>query len=261
MKRIAFLQKPEQVAPMWAALVRYANEEQEGDDGIEGFFDVISKGLEWIGGVDHRKGESYEAAVRFCDDSSSHVEGLEGLADKFRPEIRNVLAWLCAPMKPKADTRRLEGFLWKYDSAMEVAAVPNPGFDPDSKNPMDRSMIVKMPTRIGSVMTGVCRFILDQVDRHDVYGESLEDAFPIAICDRPGCGRFFVVQRSGRAKFCSSNCRARVAKKNRPLEDKAEYMRKYRAARKAKEARKAKAAKKAKKAALYGTQLFRKGIF
>jgi hypothetical protein len=40
----------------------------------------------------------------------------------------------------------------------------------------------------GSVVTGIFRFMLDQVNQHDLHGEPLAEAFPFGVCEREGCG-------------------------------------------------------------------------
>jgi hypothetical protein len=106
--------------------------------------------------------------------------------------------------------------------------------DPDSLTPIPDLGMLRRPTRVPSVITGVCHFILSQMNLNKGRGEPLEELFPIAVCERPGCGRFFVVQRSGRARFCSERCRSATNKGKLTLPEKAAYMREYRAKKKKK---------------------------
>jgi len=65
----------------------------------------------------------------------------------------------------------------------------------------------------------ICYFIVNELDE---FGERA----PVRICEREGCGKFTVPERTGRKRFCSSQCRALSYQGSRS--DWNEYMRKYR---------------------------------
>jgi hypothetical protein len=79
------------------------------------------------------------------------------------------------------------------------------------------------------VIAPVCKFILEQIERHDIGGEALSDVIPIGLCERSGCGRFFLIERAGRGRFCSDKCRAGAYQEKLTKEQRAARMRKYRA--------------------------------
>jgi hypothetical protein len=163
------------------------------------------------------------------------------LEERYRQPIRAILRWVTRPSVVADDLEERMGrdwnaatFLTEQVEELRVTMAFNAAL-----NTEDGSMETHLSRSIsesGSVVAGICRFILDQIDRHDLYGEPVAELFPFGLCEREGCGRFFYVQRIGRGKFCSDNCRANVAKSKRPLEEKAAYMREYRAA-KAKQAK------------------------
>jgi hypothetical protein len=93
----------------------------------------------------------------------------------------------------------------------------------------DEPLITEWPEPCESVVAPVCKFILDQIERHDIGGEELSDVIPIGLCERPECDRFFVIKRTGRRRFCSPTCRSGANQDKMTLEEKAARMRKYRA--------------------------------
>ena len=70
-----------------------------------------------------------------------------------------------------------------------------------------------------SLLGPICNFIVKEAD------DSIEQA-PVRICEREGCGKFTVPERTGRKKFCSDQCRALSYQGSRT--DWNKYMRDYR---------------------------------
>ena len=68
-----------------------------------------------------------------------------------------------------------------------------------------------------------------KIERHDIGGEALMEVIPIGLCERSGCGRFFLIERAGRGRFCSDKCRAGAYQDKLTKEQRAARMRKYRA--------------------------------
>jgi hypothetical protein len=96
---------------------------------------------------------------------------------------------------------------------------------------------MEWPDPCESVIAPVCKFILEQIERHDIGGEALSNVIPIGLCARSGCDRVFVIKRVGRGRFCSSKCRASSYQGKLTKEQRAARMRKYRATRKEQERR------------------------
>jgi len=99
----------------------------------------------------------------------------------------------------------------------------------------DEPLLMEWPDGCESVVSPVCKFMLEQVERHDIGEERLKDVIPIVLCERSGCDRLFIIERAGRGRFCSSKCRAADYQSKRTKEEKAARMRKYRATRKEQE--------------------------
>jgi len=193
---------------IWNALVDYAN------TGA-GFRRLVIEGLEWINGVDED--------LQSCADIQGGAT-LESLAVRYREKIRTVLTWLSNPRNDVIGNRACE----ILEQGNAIAFEWNPE-NPDPKEP-DSSLILEWPSSIGSVLAPLCKFVKDQIDRHDLKGEPLRDVIPVGMCARPDCGQFRVIKlyRRGRI-FCSNRCKVTFHQANRTNKEKAEYMRQYRA--------------------------------
>ena len=113
-----------------------------------------------------------------------------------------------------------------YGTGIKMEISANPTFAGEDA---DEPLLMEWPEPCESVMAPVCKFILEQIERHDIGGEALTDVVPIGLCGRSGCGRFFVRERAGRGRFCSSKCRASAHQEKLTKEQRAARMRKYRA--------------------------------
>jgi hypothetical protein len=187
---------------IWTALVEYAN---TGDE----FKTLVSAGLDWIGGD--------ISDLEQCKDMKGQT--LDSLAVRYREEVRMVLAWLSAPdsaLAPKACH-----FLMQHGSAIRMSWT-------EADYSKDSMLISEWPDEIGSVISPVCKFTKEQIDRHDLGGEPLRNVIPIGMCDR--CGKFRVMKLNRATKhfFCSDSCKVKFHQANKSLEQKAKYMRGYR---------------------------------
>jgi len=195
---------------IWSALVDYAN------TGENNHFKTLAvDALDWIGGDADDLDE--------CRDVKRGAT-LEELAARHHEDIRTMLAWLSAPQ----DRRRAESacrFLMRHGNAIKMTW-SDTAFDTNDK---DALLISEWPDEIGSVVAPVCRFIKDQIDRHDLMGEPLRDVIPIGMCDREGCGKFRVMKlnRPGHF-FCSNLCKAKFHQAGKSSDEQAAYMRNYR---------------------------------
>lgn len=222
-------EKDEQTAEIWRSILAYAN----SDNSPKEFGELALLCFARMGVRDAAK------VLRACKDLKE--ASMRELEERYRQPIRDILRWVTRPSVVADDLEERLGsdanaamFLTEHAEDLKMKMAFNAAL-----NTEDGSLethLSRLITECGSVVAGICRFILDQIDRHDLNGEPLAELFPFGLCEREGCGRFFYVQRIGRGKFCSDNCRANVAKSKRPLEEKAAYMREYRAA-KAKQAK------------------------
>lgn len=238
MRLIANLQeqRQEEVNHIWQLIVDYVN----GDGTTKQFEKLAAQCFARLGMDDAPR------MLRRCEDIKSG-KSLTELAEYYRSPLRDVLRWINSPkifsmmdaeefVPASMLNRDAANFLMEHSRSLRITLEPKLVLNKERE---DATILLRRDfSELGSVVTGVCQFILDQVDRHDLDGVPLAELFPFGLCEREGCGRFFYVQRVGRGKFCSDRCRAAVAKAKKPLEDKAAYMKKYRAelARRAKRA-------------------------
>jgi hypothetical protein len=214
---------PEQrVDAIWQSLVRYVNSELPVKD-----FKTLAVLSFAIIGMDDPKG-AFDSSEDWRDGAT-----MEQLAEKYRYSLREVLHWILPGALLKERTidggsmMTALGFLAQHANTGLYYQVDN-----HSLNPTPTAQVLRRPTGVHSVVTGICHFILTQLDLHKGRGEPLAELFPLMVCERPDCGRFFVVQRSGRARFCSDGCRSAANKGKLALPEKAAYMREYRASKK-----------------------------
>lgn len=207
---------------IWGAVIDYVNTATPAHQR-QPFEKLVNMTLDWISGD--------ESDMEGCRDLERTP--LDALANQYRPELANVLTWLSDPAKHRGFAGQAVEFLRKFSSAIRVHIDGNAGF----KN-ADDPLVFEWPDEIGSVITPLCKFILDQIQRHDINGEPLRDVVPIGQCERAGCNQFFVIERVGRTRFCSGLCRAKVNQSLLPKEVRAERMRKYRQGLKARAAAK-----------------------
>jgi hypothetical protein len=205
------------IAAIWNALVRYANAGLHQDASVareeRAFEELVLRSLGWING---------DTAI--CHDLE-HGERMEILASLYRSEVRRVLKWLADPVTHRDLAIFAVDFLRLHGTAIEINVAANSGYDV-KKSPI---LVFDSPTACRSVMSPVCRFILDQINRYDEGDEKqLSKVFPIALCERPECIRFMVVERAGK-RFCSDSCRALSKQAEMTAEENAARMRKYRA--------------------------------
>jgi hypothetical protein len=203
---------------IWQSLARYAN---TGDgtgtspQQVQDFQKLASNGMDWIGGVDDD--------IRECLDVKGGAS-LKVLATRYRPDIRRILTWLSAPDRHRELAPHAVNFLRLHGTGIKMHLEGNPSFDATETG---GPLVFEWPDLCVSVVSPVCKFILDQIELHDP-GKKQRDVIPIGMCERPGCGGFFVIERVGRGRFCSSKCRAGAYQDKMTREEKAARMRKYR---------------------------------
>jgi hypothetical protein len=237
MAKIAKLQKSEtRERDLWKAIILYANGAipVQSSPQVEDFKALISAGFDWIS----EPGDFYGDATGICQDVKDGM-ALEVLAERYWFDFRNMLAWLIAPDRwfhvsdeeeyaYQEFAARAGEFLDHHAMNIRMSVFANTEFIPRSANPEDRRLIAVGPEECFSVLSPVCKFVLDQIIRHDKDGEELRKVVPIGHCHRPGCNRFFMIERAGRGRFCSASCRAQKYQSGITKEEKAARMRAYR---------------------------------
>jgi hypothetical protein len=200
---------------IWEMLVAYVNT-SVGEE-FRAFTLLVNAGMDWIGGegLDHHGNMN---DLESCRDVKAGAS-LDTLANRYKADMRGLLTWLAGRADTTQAARSCE-FLMHHGNAIELHWEATTG----------DTLISEWPESCGSVVSPICRFLKDQIDRHDIDSEPLRSAIPIALCDRPGCGRFRLVKASRDAAhvFCSNLCKATFHQAARGKEKNAQLMREYR---------------------------------
>ena len=205
---------------IWESLVCYANAQDDRGKAalqkVRAFKTMLSECMNWIGGGD----EDVEACLDMKEGAS-----LNDLETRYRADIKRVLTWLSAPDRHRELAARASQCLSVYAAGVRMDISANTSYKADADEPL----LMVWPDACESVIAPVCKFILEEIERHDLGGEALRDVIPIGLCERLGCDRFFMIKRAGRGRFCSPKCRAANHQSKLTKEERAAKMRKYRA--------------------------------
>jgi hypothetical protein len=158
-----------------------------------------------------------------------------------------MLAWLIAPDRWKSVSEKKEflcqefaakagEFLRYHATGIRLFIGANTEFDQASADSDGRRLIYVWPEWCISVITPVCKFVVDQIGRYDKHEELLQKVIPIGHCARPGCERFFIIERVGRGRFCSDSCRSKAGQSATTKAENAARMAVYRKRRKDRDA-------------------------
>jgi hypothetical protein len=155
-------------------------------------------------------------------------EAFSTLATELQPQLRNLLEWIADPnrMSPQGRMTALS-FLLEHGE-QELARYtfdPNDEFD-DTGNVGYPLFFWKRPQSFETVDAPIARFIFERLELYHDGELKLDDAAPIVLCKRDGCGRISLSQRKTK-DFCSPSCRTLHRQKEKP-EEHAAYMRRYR---------------------------------
>ena len=213
---------------IWEALVRYANSGEPGE--LEQAFNEsaeliplipiaprivdVDEVREYAGST---KDEAIKAALRYW-------------AEQYHSVFRSALTWLCRPDKHPELADNAAQFLWRHSEGMRWGLkYANHKFD-ETGNEGDPIFLWPMLEHCRSIMSPICRFLIDRIWEFQEGRLALQEAIPLQICERDGCGNFTLAERQGRKRFCSDRCRALAYQGSR--DDWNAYMRKYRKLRK-----------------------------
>jgi len=180
----------------------------DGPDG--GDFPTSIESVEFadIAEIKRKYQKDREAAFRYCVDTGQGF-------------LRRLLLWLSEPTKhPELAKECLKGLCTAGSAVLwEVGA-----------NEFSEDLPLffwKRLTDYGLLMSPICNFILRRVERFHEGALELQDAIPVRVCEREGCGKFLVPARTDRKKFCSSKC-LQLSHPPRSGEENRDYMRVYR---------------------------------
>ncbi len=224
MSKLGNDKKREWSRQIWELAVEYANA-PSGDECARAFVPLVNAGMQWIGAEGVGKHGNLNAlAVCFDIEESAGVGQLAALAANYQPKMRELMTWLSDPLKYRALANQCAYFLTVSGADIQELWESTP------KYKAGQPLLTASPEALHSVISPVCRFFKDQIDLHDRGGEALRSALPIALCDRPGCGRFRIVKVSRDAAhvFCSNLCKATFHQAAKTKDAKADYMREYR---------------------------------
>jgi len=215
---------------IWQELVLYANCDAStsgwmDETALANFVSLVSAGMELIGGEfdDVKACRDLNEILPAAGEKLELLDALEALAKRYQPEVKNVLKWLSDPPRYGALAFHASDFLMQHGNEIKMHWE-------GQSHPEDQMLIVEWPDECGSVISPICKFVKDQIDRYQSGEEKLRAAIPVGLCVKPGCGKFRVIKlaRPG-LLFCSNSCKASFHQANKTKEEKREYMRRHRA--------------------------------
>jgi len=228
----------DRVQLIWAGLVRFANETLDGRAlSMETLLALRATiALCVLGNQDLEDVQGEVFTLGFFEDvyrlqtakKISVDDAFSILAVDLHPRLRLLLAWIADPNRMSHDDRQAAlSFLLEHGE-QEMAQYefdPNEEFD-ETGNVGYPIFYWKRPRSFETVMVPVARFIFERLEQYNDGDIALDDAIPIVLCRREGCGKFSISQRRTK-DFCSASCRSLNRQKEKP-EEHAEYMRQYR---------------------------------
>jgi len=214
---------------IWRDIAEYANADLASNKRAVGKIKMlIGNCLDWLGVPVDRLLDIDEIATYAREHHTTDETALRHWAIRYQPEFRKVLTWLCSPVAHSnlgTDAARLlhlhnEGLSLDIDFA-------NDKFDETGN---DGSPIFFFPAlnSCESILSPICRFLVDHIWRFQEGDLPLRDAIPIRICARTGCNQFKLPERRKQTCFCSDRCRSASYQSKRPRGQKSAYMRQYR---------------------------------
>ncbi len=229
-------QEKERGRLIWAGAVRLANCDVNGSSlahagsmlrATNALCFSGHKELEDIQGELYRL-ELYEDAVRRQTEKRTKQDAFEQILRELQPGFRNMLAWVADPNRahPKDREAALSFLLQHGEQELTAFSYDTNGeFDPTG-NQGAPLYFWRRPDSVRSLLAPVTRFIFEQLEQYHDGVLSLEEAVPILLCRRKGCGKFALIERRTK-DFCSNKCRTLHRQKENP-EAHAAYMRRYR---------------------------------
>ena len=232
--RIAGSLPPEEIKK-FLYLLKLCDQSSFQDLGMDSFAEVqqLTKALPTQLGLD---------AFPVGADKAMNLIAFAMLSNRYQPQLRRFLTWMCEPQKhPDLSTEAIN-FLAKHARGVDIRPdYSDANFDENS--PGYSAVYYYKTVQYQSVMSPICKFIFDRIERYHDWLDRIpvkkvkrhrdnedeiarEKAIPIRICERPGCGRFLIPQRIGRKKFCSKKCL--VAQPGRTGKENKDYMWLYR---------------------------------
>jgi hypothetical protein len=177
---------------IWQAVVDYAN----GDAVYRKLFDKLIPDGTQFAGLD----QIDELSGLFSSPSGDLEKDFVTKAAGYQTEFRKMLTWLCDPQHNRH--LRIGALKFIQAGAKGVHWDIDIHDDPTDEFATWNIYFLKQ-VRFKSVMSPTCKFILDRMEEAN---EGNSRAVPIQMCQREGCGRFFLPQRTGRKQFCSAKC-------------------------------------------------------
>lgn len=173
--------------------------------------------------------ECFEDVRRLAQStSSSPDEAFLTLAARAHPSFKSMLQWIADPNSCD-HAQRVEslGFLLQQgnEGQARYEYEVNDKFD-DTGNIGYPFFYWKRPEAFETILAPIAKFIFECIEGYHDRGIPLDQATPIVLCRRDGCGRFAISERKTK-NFCSDSCRSLNRQKEK-AEEHAAYMREYR---------------------------------
>lgn len=211
----------ERTRRIWKGIIQYANAENK--NASENLRRVLNQLTPEPPEFDQLEG--YEDIPSYAKSASSNpsVPDLENafqvLAARYQNDLRNLLKWMCAPKdhpELRIDALQfLESNAHGHHWRLCLDDDPIEDFD-------DWHIFFLKEVEYTSIMSPICEFIFDRIE--DVHGSiELDEAVPIRICKRPGCGKFILPEKTGRKKYCSNLCCSLDHENKKPREERTDY--------------------------------------
>lgn len=194
----------------WRAIAWYANADLETVDQAGVKLQYLLKLIlgEICGSlIGDGLSEFNDLAGRVRIEGCSLEDALLALAKGYQTEFRQLLTWLSSPNKNGNLADPAVAFLFDHVNLSLLEADANPEFDENGNQGLPYFYVltgIHCPTLI----TPLCKFIFDHIERYQQEEISLREAIPVLKCKRPECGRFMFAERPGRKEYCSDLCRA-----------------------------------------------------
>jgi hypothetical protein len=228
---------------MWEVIIDFANatassrREEDVEALVDSFVVMIQAGLCWIAAdqedidlcdylvseivVQERLADAAQA-----DTAHAKRAAFEVLARLYQLSVKVILTWLSNPTAYLHLADYSVRFISKLGPDIEMTSYANSEFDANNPN---TPLTYQGMERCLSVLSPVCRFLQDQIERQEIWAEELREAFPFRTCDRPGCNRFRIVKiaQTGRF-FCSPSCKVIFHRSNKSKAERATAQRNIR---------------------------------
>jgi hypothetical protein len=208
---------------IWKGMAQLANADLVADKKfLEELPALILRCSDWTVAEGERL-RGFSEVVRYSEEQNeSREEAVQFWARYYQNEFRSLLTWLTAPDKHSQLRVKAIEFLNIYGHGIRWNLDDEPDTNLDESSAAYFPVLYQRWVEYDSIMSPVCEFILDQIERFHS-GDQYAEAIPLRLCQRPECGKFIVPERTGRKRFCSDLCCALFYENKKPREERTDY--------------------------------------